>query len=48
MTMSGLRGSLPEDQNVWADSHTFRGRNHGGGRRLRAIRIEPPAFYERS
>lgn len=24
MTMSGLRGSLPEDQNVWADSHTFR------------------------
>jgi dihydroorotase len=24
MTMSGLRGSLPEDQNVWADSHTLR------------------------
>ncbi|MBV6433225.1 MAG: Adenine deaminase [Bryobacteraceae bacterium] len=24
MTMSGLRGSLAEDQNVWADSHTFR------------------------
>ena len=24
LTMSGLRGSLPEDQNVWADSHTFR------------------------
>jgi len=24
MTMSGLRGSLVEDQNVWADSHTFR------------------------
>lgn len=24
MTMSGLRGSLTEDQNVWADSHTFR------------------------
>src|SRR5947209_11347749 len=24
MTCSGLRGSLPEDQNVWADSHTFR------------------------
>ena len=24
MTMSGLRGSLPQDQNVWADSHTFR------------------------
>jgi dihydroorotase len=22
--MSGLRGSLKEDQNVWADSHTFR------------------------
>src|SRR5579863_3949198 len=24
MTMSGLRGSLAEDQNVWADSHTLR------------------------
>src|SRR5579883_2121172 len=24
LTMSGLRGSLKEDQNVWADSHTFR------------------------
>jgi dihydroorotase len=24
MAGSGLRGSLPEDQNVWADSHTFR------------------------
>jgi dihydroorotase len=24
MAMSGLRGTLPEDQNVWADSHTFR------------------------
>lgn len=24
MAMSGLRGSLKEDQNVWADSHTFR------------------------
>ncbi len=24
MTLSGLRGSLAEDQNVWADSHTFR------------------------
>jgi dihydroorotase len=24
MACSGLRGSLPEDQNVWADSHTFR------------------------
>ena len=24
MAMSGLRGSLREDQNVWADSHTFR------------------------
>lgn len=24
LTMSGLRGSLVEDQNVWADSHTFR------------------------
>jgi dihydroorotase len=24
LTMSGLRGSLTEDQNVWADSHTFR------------------------
>ncbi len=24
MAMSGLRGSLPEDQNVWADSHTLR------------------------
>jgi dihydroorotase len=24
LTMSGLRGSLIEDQNVWADSHTFR------------------------
>src|SRR5580700_6242147 len=24
MTMSGLRGSLVEDLNVWADSHTFR------------------------
>ena len=24
MTMSGLRGSLVEDQNVWADSHTLR------------------------
>jgi dihydroorotase len=24
LTMSGLRGSLAEDQNVWADSHTFR------------------------
>jgi len=24
MAMSGLRGSLAEDQNVWADSHTFR------------------------
>ena len=24
LTMSGLRGSLAEDQNVWADSHTLR------------------------
>ena len=24
MAMSGLRGTIPEDQNVWADSHTFR------------------------
>jgi dihydroorotase len=24
MAMSGLRGTLTEDQNVWADSHTFR------------------------
>ncbi|MCW5982112.1 MAG: amidohydrolase/deacetylase family metallohydrolase [Bryobacteraceae bacterium] len=24
MAMSGLRGSLREDQNVWADSHSFR------------------------